>query len=691
MDRIFFSRLYRQTCLTLIAVVVSIISTTANAETPSATPLSGSWKFYKGDADGAMATVFDDAKWESVTVPHTWNLDVLQKGTATYMGTAWYRKTLDLPADGKRRFLRFEAAGRIADVYFNGEHLGQHRGGYSAFCYEITKFIKPGENTLAVCVNNAADPTVAPTSYGLFTVWGGLYRPVSLLVKNPTCITPLDYASPGIYLLQKNVSADKADLQLTAKLSNARDQETARKLVFVIKDASGKIVKQVDRDVNLPAGATTAVSLDVTLDHPHLWNGREDPYLYSVTAELRDADKVVDSVTQPLGLRFYRVDPKDGFFLNGKYLNLHGVCRHQEWEQSGAALTDSQHQRDVELIYEMGANALRLAHYQQADTMYRLCDHNGIVVWAEIPCVQDWHEGPFQQNCEQQLTELIRQNFNHPAILFWGMFNESNVPASAVKTLNDLAKHEDPSRLTTAASDAKLSDQHRMTNLICWNRYPFWYAGAGSICKWRENLLAKEPELCVGLSEYGAGGCIDQHEANPQRPDSHKGTFFPEEYQSLVHEKIWRDIKDCRSLWSSFAWNMFDFSWPVVHRGNRPYMNHKGLVTDDRKTKKDAFFFYKSNWSKEPVLYITSRRYTNRDQSPTDVKVYANTGKVTLLVNGQSIGEQLPDDIHIAHWDEVPLKEGKNTIEVNAVRDGKTLTDQCEWNLNTQTQTPAAP
>jgi len=688
MNRFLLSELFRGMIL-MVAAASSAATTPARADILSAAPLAGPWRFHQGDAPAAMMPAFDDASWEQVTIPHTWSRDVLQKGTEAYMGAAWYRRTLNLPTDGQRRFLRFEGAGLIADVYLNGQHLGQHRGGYSAFCYEITAVARPGENMLAVCVNNAPDMTIAPSGYGLFTLWGGLYRPVSLLVKDPTCITPLDYASSGIYLLQKAVSAATAELRLTAKLSNGLDREAARELVFVIKDAAGNTVKQVAQAVTLPAAATTPVSLEVTLDHPHLWNGREDPYLYSVTAELRDAAKVVDSVTQSLGLRFFRVDPKEGFLLNGNDLNLHGVCRHQEWEQYGAALTDAQHQRDVELICEIGANALRLAHYQQADTMYRLCDHSGIIVWAEIPCVQKWSEGAYQENCEQQLTELIRQNFNHPAILFWGMYNESGITEAGIRKLHDLAKREDPSRLTTAATDQKLGDKHKLTDLICWNKYPYWYNGARSLRKWREDLLENESSLCAGLSEYGAGGCIDQHALNAKRPDPGKGRFFPEEYQSYVHERIWSDIKDCRPMWGSFVWNMFDFSWPIVYRGNRPYMNQKGLVTYDRNTKKDAFYFYKANWSKEPVLHITSSRYTERDQAPTEVKVYANTGKVALLVNGGALGEQTPDEIHVAHWYNVPLKEGNNVIEVRAVSDGKTLSDRCEWKLNTTVTQPA--
>jgi beta-galactosidase len=647
------------------------------------TPLTGGWRFQKGDIVEAAAPNFNDATWERVTIPHTWNMDVLQVGPKTYLGPSWYRTTIDVPAanDGQRRFLRFEGASTIADVYLNGQHLGQHRGGYSAFCFEITRLLQPGSNTLAVRVDNAFDPTVAPMNANLFTRWGGIYRPVRLLVKNSTCITPLDYASPGIYLLQKAISQAKVELRLTAKLSNGLSRDVPREIVFLVKNAEGATVKQVTQKVTLPASATTTVSLDCVLEHPHLWNGRKDPYLYTVTAELRDAAAVVDRVVQPLGLRFYRVDPQQGFFLNGEHFALHGVCRHQEWEQYGAAMTDEQHRIDVALIYEIGATALRLAHYQQAETMYRLCDQNGIIVWAEIPCANDWKEGPFEKNCEQQLTELIRQNFNHPSILFWGMYNESNITKAGVEQLHQLAKREDPSRLTTAASDMALAAKHAVTDLICWNRYPYWYTGPASVCQWRENLLKKAPTLCAGLSEYGAGGCIDQHEMNLARPDPQKGKFFPEEYQAIVHEKIWSDIKDCSSLWASFAWNMFDFSWGRVNRGNRPYLNQKGLITYDRATKKDAFYFYKANWSEEPVLYITSRRFTQRTLPTTDVKVYANTGKVTLLVNDQPLGEKMPDEIRVARWTNVTLRPGRNTIEVRSVRDRKTLSDRCEWEL----------
>ena len=429
-------------------------------------------------------------------------------------------------------------------------------------------------------------------------------------------------------------------------------------------------------------GKTVPVTAACTIDNPHLWNGKKNPYLYSVEVELIVDGQISDSVIQSLGFRYFHVDPQKGFFLNGEYIDLYGVNRHQEWEKEGSALTDEHHKKDVELILELGANAVRLAHYQQAEKMYELCDKFGLIVWAEVPVTPPYQKGnkAYLDNCRQQLTEIIRQNFNHPSILLWGLYNEVKIPDDDVQTLHDLAKKEDPSRLTVSASDLKLQKKHTIPDLQAWNKYPGWYGRKkNKISEFADTVHEKDPEICVGISEYGAGGCIDQHMQNPKRPNPSKGRFFPEEYQAITHEAAWEDIKDRKDIFCKFIWNMFDFSWPPVSRGNRIHMNHKGLMTYDRKVKKDAFFFYKANWSTEPVLYITSRRHIKRKEQITDIKVYSNTGYVELFVNGESKGTVKPNNIKIALWKGIKLQKGKNSIVTKAVQNGKTITDQCEW------------
>jgi len=661
-------------------LLAGCVTTTRKA--PSKTILlSDGWRFFKGKCDGAWKTDVDTSDWQTVKVPHTWNTDLIN-GKTYYLGASWYRLkfTVTPKMASKRLFLKFEGVGTVAEVYVNGEKVGEHRGGYSAFCLEITGKTHVGENLLAVKADNSFNNDITPVANRLFTRFGGIYRPVKLIVKNKLCVTPLDYASPGVYLKQKNVSEKRADLDVIAKISNGRSGAANCVVKTTIRDAAGKIVDSFSTRDEIPPGKTKSAALSGSLGNPHLWDGKKDPYLYTATIELFSEGELLDSVVQPLGFRYFRLDPKRGFFLNGKHIDLHGVCRHQEWEKEGAALSDAQHRHDIDDIRDIGANAVRFAHYEQADIMYSLCDEYGLVAWAEIPVTPKYQHGnpKYFENCEQQLVELIRQRFNHPSICFWGLYNEVDLPLQDVKKLYALAKREDPSRLVVAASSRSLRERHGVTDAIAWNRYPFWYMKT-EISKFVDSIHKKRPKLIVGISEYGAGGCVGQHALYPKKPRPVHGRFFPEEYQALVHEKVWRDIKDRNDIWCKFIWNMFDFSWPPSKRGDRIHMNHKGMITYDRKIKKDVYFFYKANWSDAPVLYITSRRFTQRESPETYVKIYSNAPEVTLYVNGKKIGVQKPNDLKIVQWNGVTLEKGNNIIEAKALVNGKTLTDKCEW------------
>ncbi|HEX9974975.1 MAG TPA: glycoside hydrolase family 2 TIM barrel-domain containing protein [bacterium] len=419
------------------------------------------------------------------------------------------------------------------------------------------------------------------------------------------------------------------------------------------------------------------------LDSPHLWNAKADPYLYTLNVRLEDLQgNVLDEVEQPFGLRFYRVDSDSGLILNGRAYPLYGVCRHQEWEGLGPALSDKHHEKDVGFILELGATGVRLAHYQQADKMYSLCDENGLVVWAEIPNTPAYRNHPdYLQNCKDQLTELIKQNINHPSILFWGLYNEVDIPAADLKILHDTAKRLDPCRLTTQADYSQVSERHLVTDVAAWNWYYGWYYGQfGEYVPWFDRAHQNYPTLRAGLSEYGAGGCISQQQENPVRPDASTGRFFPEQYQRLYHERVWSEIKDRKDIWCKFVWNLADFSWTNVRRGDRDFINHKGLITHDRKVKKDAFYFYKANWSDEPVLYLLSRRNTERTEKLVPVEVYTNLDEVELYVNGIFISrKKMASDIHKIHWDNIALIPGRNRIDVIGHKGSETYTDACEW------------
>ena len=653
------------------------------------TPLTETWLFQKGDETNAAAPDFADAGWQKISLPHCWGWEEAQTTNTYYRGPGWYRRELVVqPERGKRYFLRFEAASTVADVFFNGRNLGEHRGGFGAFCYEITGLLNgAGTNTIAVRVSNAPEPDIAPLA-GDFCVFGGLYRPVHFLVTDETCFTLLDHASPGVFWQQTSVSKNAAVLDLTAEISNGARANTTRLLVAKILDAEGRVVASESQEIEIPGRVTPPFHLELELKHPHLWNGRQDPYLYRAVAELQTTNGLVcDSVEQPLGLRFYRVDPDKGFFLNGEPYRIHGVCRHQDVWNKGWALSEADHERDVGLILEIGANAVRCSHYQQSDYFYSLCDKSGLLVWAELPQVTDINPGPaFAETSRNQLLDLIRQNFNRPAIFVWSLYNEiqptTSDPHRLLQDLKILANGEDPTRPTIAASDhLKWPEMPKIPDLIGWNKYPGWYFGTpqdfGPVLD-SLRYTSRHGGFCV--SDYGAGANPFQHELPPREPKSNS-QWHPEEWQSDVHEQDWAAIKARPFVWGSFVWNMFDFVVAARNEGGRPHLNDKGLVTSDRLLKKDAFFFYQANWSDTPALYITSRRFTERTDPTTSVKIYSNAKRVVLAINGKPMGPADTATDCVFTWQNVKLAPGTNTIEATASCRGRELHDECVWNL----------
>ena len=432
--------------------------------------------------------------------------------------------------------------------------------------------------------------------------------------------------------------------------------------------------------------------LRVVVPKPHLWNGRADPYLYRAVVELRSTNKVWDTVEQQIGLRFYRVDPDKGFFLNGKPYALHGVDKHQDRWDKGWAVSEADLDEDIALIKEIGATVIRCAHYQHCDYFYSLCDKAGILVWAEIPQVNEITPSEqFENTSRNQLLDLIRQNINHPSIFVWSLFNElrptSPDPERELRDLKIVANGEDPTRPTIAATMTdQLPQMNKIPDLLGWNKYPGWYGKTNDMANFsalldKTRYSSRHGGFCV--SEYGAGANVLQHEQNPAQPVT-TGQWHPEEWQAIVHEKDWAILKSKPYIWATFAWNMFDFASPVRHEGGVFNRNDKGLVTADRKIKKDAFFFYSANWSDEPVLYLTSRRFTERTNAVTDVKIYSNAKKVELLVNGVSLGKQSNATNCVFIWKNISLKPGENQIAAKAKRDGKDLSDSCVWTLKTE-------
>lgn len=624
-----------------------------------------------------------------VDLPHTWNAQDALSGRTDYKrGLGHYERRLFVPADwkGQRLYLRFEGANSIADLFVNGRHAGQHRGGYGAFVFEITNFVNYGKaNTLRVSVNNAETLELMPL-VGDFNFYGGLYRDVHLVRTGPTCISLLDHGSSGIRLVQDSVSKDYAAIRALVALSNGSDTATQAEVLLRLLDGDREVATQ-RLTLTLPPDSSVEGSLPVSLRRPHLWDGRRDPFRYRAEVSLWRNGHEVDRVEQPLGLRYYHIDPERGFFLNGRHLPLRGVCRHQDRSEVGNALRREHHDEDAAIMAEMGANAVRLAHYPQAEYFYDLMDRYGFIVWAEIPFVGPGgysDEGfvnlpAFRQNGREQLVELIRQHYNHPSIVVWGLFNELSMrgddPVPYIKELNDLAHREDPTRLTVAASNTD-GALNFVTDAMAWNRYDGWYGGTpAGLGQWLDHMHTTHPDLRIAISEYGAGASL-YHQQDTLVKTVATSFWHPENWQTHYHMANWREISARPFVWGSFIWNLFDFGAAHRHEGDRVGINDKGLVSFDRRTRKDAFYFYKANWNKEvPLLYLAERRCTRRTRPVQTFMAFTNQPEAELFVNGTSCGHAKTDSLGTVRWNGVRLRPGQNEIRVVSGRGTHQLTD----------------
>ena len=661
--------------LALMALVLDLVST-VHART--SLRLDGQWTFERADRSGQC---------ESVVIPHTWNA---QDGTTPdyYRGAATYHCRFDAPAKANasdRTFIRFEGVSQDATVWLNGKRLGRHQGAFTAFCFELTQLLKPHGNELRVEVTNAPDPMIAPLE-GDFTIFGGIYRPVSLLVLPATCFTPLDYASSGVYMSQDKVSDSQARLTIKARIDTRLTSTVALGLRTTVIDPQRQQVTTQTTHGATVCDKFVEISQPLVIDHPMLWSGIDNPQRYHFVLELLHDGHVVDTMGIDMGLRYFSVDPDKGFYLNGYSYPLRGVNRHQDRQGMGWAITEQEHIEDMAIIQEIGANCIRLAHYPHSDYFYTLCDRAGMMVWAEIPYIgKGSRSAAFDATTMQQLTELIRQNYNHESIFCWSLFNElggPDRPHELVELLNDLAHREDPTRLTVAAANNDGRPENDMTDIMAYNTYPGWYWADPGTMRWAiEWKLGKE--RAIGISEYGAGASIHQHDQHVTRAPKTDGPWHPEEWQATVHEGTYAQIAAHPAVWGSFVWNMFDFASAGRHEGDAMGINDKGLVTYDRRTRKDAFYFYQAQWSRQPMVHITSSRHTPRTEATTDIKVYSNCPTVALTVNGQPVAAEKHDQgIFIAR--SITLQRGDNLITATAQRDGMTVADQCTWTLKTE-------
>ena len=569
-----------------------------------------------------------DGKTTAVDLPHTWNnIDGQDGGNDYWRGTCIYKMQFTAPAFDKNTqqvWLQFEGVNASAKVTLNGVEVARHDGGYSTFRADVTALLADS-NELIVEADNSKNDRVYPQKAD-FTFYGGIYRDVSLLVVSRNHIALGYLGGPGVQITP-TVNGANADIEVKTWMEGDGEVE------FSIYDAAGaEVLTGKGRDTT------------VTLEHPHLWDGVRDPYLYTCAVRLVLNGEVQDEVRQRFGVRSFSVDPKQGFFLNGRPYPLHGVSRHQDRKGLGNAITREMHDEDMQLIKELGANTIRLAHYQHDQYFYDLCDEAGMVVWAEIPYISE-HMPNGRENTISQMKELIVQNYNHACIVCWGVSNEITISTKDNRdmrdnhhVLNDLCHEMDKTRLTTLACYAMCGPFNpvaHITDLVSWNLYLGWYVpGLFLNDLWMDFFHLCYPNRALGFSEYGAEGMPNLHSSHPRRGD------HTEEYQAIYHEYMLRCFDRHKWLWATHVWNMYDFAADARDQGGEPGMNHKGLVTFDRKTKKDSFYIYKAWWSDEPFVHICSKRYADRTENEIEVKVYSNQKQVSLYVNGEKLSEQ---------------------------------------------------
>ena len=679
--------------LTLLLACLGLM--TMQAEGRKVESFNSGWSFKKAPAEKELAINAPkwDKGWSEVEIPHTWNAKDMQvQANSFYEGTAYYKKQYFFPAElkDKRVFLRFEGVGSCAEVFVNGMLATSHKGGYSAFACEISPLLKAGEeNEIIVKADNKSRPDVIPVNHNLFGVYGCIYRPVWLVVTEPCNISVTDCASPGVYVTQKNVSKKQADVKVKVKLDNGTLQPVPVTLQNTIYDQEGKQVATHSQSFELSAQGEQAYESSFTIKKPTLWQGRENPYLYKVVSRLIKDGQVIDEMVQPLGLRKYEIVAGKGFYLNGEKYPMYGVTRHQDWWGLGSALKNENHDFDLATIMDVGATTVRFAHYQQSDYLYSRCDSLGLIIWAEIPFVNRV-TGQEAENCRNQLREMIRQSFNHPSIYVWGLHNEVYQPHQYTKeltqSLHDLAKTEDPDRYTVSVNG--YGHMEHPVNLVAdiqgMNRYFGWYEKKiQDIKPWVENLEKEYPHQKLMLTEYGADANLNHQTEYLGDALNWTKEFYPETFATKTHEYQWSVIAAHPYIIASYLWNTFDFCAPMWVRGGVPARNMKGLVTFDRKIKKDSYFWYKANWSKEPVLYLTQRRNWDREKKETSVTVYSNIGTPKVYLNGKEL-TGIREGYTPVHYiiDNITLDMGKNIVKTVVVKDGKTYEDEIEWVYN---------
>lgn len=571
--------------------------------------------------------IYHDNTKTVLDLPHTWNaIDGQDGGNDYWRGTCSYEKNFKKPefdSEKEQVYLQFHGVNASARVVLNGKEVCTHDGGYSTFRKDVTELLE-AENHLLVYVDNSVNTKVYPQKAD-FTFYGGIYRDVELLTVSKNHFELDYYGGQGICVTPEVIGSDA---KIRVQTWNNAPEGTVK---VTLLDAEGNAVAEAD-------GTDTTIEVK----NVHLWDGVKDPYLYTVKAELFVNGEIADGVVTNCGVRYFKFDPDTGFYLNGRPYNLHGVSRHQDFKGIGNAITKEHHERDMELIREVGANTIRLAHYQHDQYFYDLCDKYGMVVWAEIPYISE-HLADGNDNTVSQMKELVVQNYNHPCIVTWGLSNEITISGRRYRRqmlknhheLQKMVKEMDPTRVTTLACYAVCPHWHpvaHISDIVGWNLYLGWYIPGFFLNDlWISLWKFLYPKRCLGFSEYGAEGMPNLHSGKPKRGDN------TEEYQNKYHEYMLECFKRHSYMWGNYVWNMFDFAADARNQGGEPGMNHKGLVTFDRKLKKDCFYLYKAYWTEAPFVYLAGRRYEYRTEAVTEITVYSTCGEVSLYNNGKLV------------------------------------------------------
>lgn len=614
------------------------------------------WQFFKNVEDVCNLSTMQG---EEVDIPHTWNnLDGQDGGADYFRGSCAYQKVVEFhKKQDMEYYIEFQGVNSIAKVYINKQFVGEHFGGFSTFRFNITEPVIDGDNTITVLVDNSPNDYIYPQTAD-FTFFGGVYRGVFIHEVQKTRFNLDYYGGNGVMITPILQEDNTAKVNIKAFVTNPK----AEQIIEVEISLNGCVIEK-------HTTPSTCPEMDILIENPQLWDGVDNPVLYNAQLSLYCGDEVTDCRKIKFGIRKFYVN-ENGFYLNGRLYPLRGVSRHQDREDKGWAIKNCDHEEDIELIKEVGANSVRLAHYQHDQYFYDLCDENGLVVWAEIPYISS-HLAKGNENAINQMRELIVQNYNHSSIMFWGVSNEITIGGEVEgiyalhNELNDICHEMDKTRLTTMANVTMLDTDSELLNIsdiMAYNHYFGWYVGeVEDNAVWLDEFIAKFPKKPIGLSEYGCEGILKWHTSTPKQGD------YTEEYQAYFHEAMLKIIKERPYLWATYVWNMFDFGVDSRNEGGVAGRNNKGLVTYDRKHKKDSFYIYKAYWSKQPFVHITSKRYENRAEKITKIKVYSNLNEVTLFVNDEKFES----------------KNGKYVFEFNVPLEGennqiRAVSGECE-------------